>query len=108
MVVIGLHRARAASNGGFTFHDRGGPYGRTKGAKRVIAFDVWASGRELWSTAASAAVVKQLGLGRESVRRWVVDAEIDSEARPRYDQCQTCRDQGLEGQGAPTGEDDSS
>ena len=24
----------------FTFHDRGGPYGRTKGAKRIVAVDV--------------------------------------------------------------------
>ncbi|WP_165372338.1 transposase [Nocardioides iriomotensis] len=31
---------RRCSNGGFTFHDRGGPYGRTKGAKRVVAVDV--------------------------------------------------------------------
>jgi putative transposase len=41
--VDGRHRtrlARGASNGGFTFHDRGGPYGRTKGAKRVVAVDV--------------------------------------------------------------------
>ncbi len=30
MVVIDTHLARGASNGGFTFHDRGGPYGRTK------------------------------------------------------------------------------
>jgi hypothetical protein len=29
MVVIDTHLARGASNGGFTFHDRGGPYGRT-------------------------------------------------------------------------------
>jgi hypothetical protein len=29
-----------ASNSGFTFHDRGGPYSRTKGAKRVVAVDV--------------------------------------------------------------------
>jgi putative transposase len=34
MVVIDTHLARGATNGGFTFHDRGGPYGRTKGAKR--------------------------------------------------------------------------
>lgn len=27
-------------NGGLTFHDRGGPYGRTKGAKRIVAVDV--------------------------------------------------------------------
>jgi putative transposase len=40
MVVNDTHLARGASNGGFTFHDRGGPYGRTKGAKRVVAVDV--------------------------------------------------------------------
>ena len=40
MVVIDTHLARGASNGGFTFHDRGGPYGRAKGAKRVVAVDV--------------------------------------------------------------------
>jgi hypothetical protein len=40
MVVIDTHLARGASNGGFTFHDRGAPYGRTKGAKRVVAVDV--------------------------------------------------------------------
>jgi putative transposase len=36
------HLTRGASNGGFTFHDRGGPYGRTEGAKRVVAVDVTA------------------------------------------------------------------
>jgi putative transposase len=40
MVVVDTHLARGASNGGFSFHDRGGPYGRTKGAKRVVAVDV--------------------------------------------------------------------
>ena len=40
MVVIDTHQARGASNGGFTFHHRGGPYGRTKGATRVVAVDV--------------------------------------------------------------------
>lgn len=40
MVVIDTHLARAASNGGRAFHDRGEPYGRTKGAKRVVAVDV--------------------------------------------------------------------
>ena len=40
MVVIDTHLARGASNGGSTFHDRGGPYGRTKGAKRIVAVDV--------------------------------------------------------------------
>ena len=30
MVVIDTHLARGASNGGLTFHDRGGPYGRTR------------------------------------------------------------------------------
>lgn len=38
MVVIDTHLARGASNGGFS--DRGGPYGRTRGAKRVAAVDV--------------------------------------------------------------------
>jgi transposase-like protein len=33
-------------------------------------------------TAASQAVAKQLGLGRETVRRWVVQAEVDDGARP--------------------------
>jgi putative transposase len=40
MIVIGTHLARGASNGGATFHDRGGPYGRTKGAERIVAVDV--------------------------------------------------------------------
>lgn len=40
MVVIDTHLARGSSNGGATFHDRSGPYGRTKGAKRVVAVDV--------------------------------------------------------------------
>ncbi len=40
MLVIDTHLARGASNGGFTFHDRGGPFGRTKGAKRIVAVDV--------------------------------------------------------------------
>jgi putative transposase len=40
MLVIDTHLARAASNGGTTFHDKGGPYGRTLGAKRVVAVDV--------------------------------------------------------------------
>jgi putative transposase len=40
MVVIDSQLARGASRGGLTFHDRGGPYGMTKGAKRVIAVDV--------------------------------------------------------------------
>lgn len=32
-------------------------------------------------TAAAAAVAKQLGLGRESVRRWVVQAQVDAGGR---------------------------
>ena len=40
MVIIDTHLARASSNRGATFHDRGGPYGRTKGAKRTIAVDI--------------------------------------------------------------------
>jgi putative transposase len=40
MIVIDSHLARGASNGGATFHNRGGPYGMTNGAKRVVAVDV--------------------------------------------------------------------
>lgn len=40
MVVIDTHLARGGSRGGVTFHDRGGPYGRTNGVKRAIAVDV--------------------------------------------------------------------
>ncbi|AXH97373.1 transposase [Ornithinimicrobium avium] len=32
-------------------------------------------------TAASAAVAKQLGVGRESVRRWVIQAQVDAGGR---------------------------
>lgn len=40
MLVIDTHLARGASNGGATFHDKGGPCGRTNGAKRIVAVDV--------------------------------------------------------------------
>ena len=33
------------------------------------------------TTAAAAAVAKQLGLGRETVRRWAVQAEVDAGTR---------------------------
>ena len=33
-------------------------------------------------TAAAQAAAKQLGLGRETVRRWVVQAEVDDGGRP--------------------------
>jgi hypothetical protein len=40
MVVIDTHLACGASNGGFTFHDRGGPYGAAKSATGVVALEV--------------------------------------------------------------------
>ena len=40
MVVVDTHLARGASNGGVTFHNQGGPYGRTNGAKRIVCVDV--------------------------------------------------------------------
>jgi len=39
MLVIDMHLASGTSNGGARFHDRGGPFGRTTGAKRVVAVD---------------------------------------------------------------------
>jgi putative transposase len=40
LIVIDPHLARGASHGGATFHDRGGPWGATKGAKRLVAVDM--------------------------------------------------------------------
>ena len=40
MVVIDTHLARGASNGGATFHNQGGPFGRSNGTKRVVCVDV--------------------------------------------------------------------
>lgn len=40
LIIIDPSLARGASNGGVTFHDRGGPYGATNGAKRLVAVDV--------------------------------------------------------------------
>jgi len=40
LVVVDSHLSRGASNGGATFHRRGGPYGATNGAERVVAVDV--------------------------------------------------------------------
>ncbi|MCP4435943.1 MAG: IS5 family transposase [Actinomycetia bacterium] len=40
LVVVDPAVVRGASHGGATFHSRGGPYGRTNGAKHVVAVDV--------------------------------------------------------------------
>lgn len=40
MLAVDSHRARGASSGGTTFHDRGGKFGSAKGAKRMVAVDV--------------------------------------------------------------------
>src|SRR4029450_8740087 len=54
-------------------------------------------------TTAAQAVAKQLGVGRETVRRWVVDAEIDAGARAGLRLGRAGGDQGVEGEGAPAG-----
>ena len=48
-------------------------------------------------TAASLAVARQLGLGRETVRRWVVQAEVDDGARPGTTTKEIGGDQTVEG-----------
>jgi putative transposase len=40
MVIIDPSLVRGASNGGKTFHDKGGPRGGTNGAKSVVAVDI--------------------------------------------------------------------
>lgn len=55
-------------------------------------------------TAAAGAVAKQPGLGRETVPRWVVDAQVDAGTRPGTTSAEQDRDQGAQGQGAPAGE----
>jgi putative transposase len=40
MLVADPTLVRGASHGGATFHNQGGPYGRTKGAKHTIAVDI--------------------------------------------------------------------
>lgn len=56
LVVIDTHLARGASHGGSTFHDRGGPYGATKGAKRAVAVDV--TGRVLATRVVAASMTE--------------------------------------------------
>ena len=52
-------------------------------------------------TGASAAVAKQVGVGKESVRRWVVQAQVDGEPTPRRHQRGTGGDQDAQGEGSP-------
>lgn len=40
LLVVDSHLARGAANGGGSFHDQGGPWGATNGAKRFVAVDV--------------------------------------------------------------------
>jgi putative transposase len=61
MVVIDTHLARVGSRGGVTFHDRGGPYGRTNGAKRAIAVD--RTGLPLAARVVPASTAEQVAAG---------------------------------------------
>jgi transposase len=51
-------------------------------------------------TAAAEAVARRERLGKETVRRWVLLAEIDPGERPGGEVCGERGDQGVEGEGA--------
>ncbi len=64
MAVIDTHVARGVSNGGFTFPDRGGPNGRTKGAKRIVAVDVTGLPPALWDASMTSSYAESGGTTR--------------------------------------------
>lgn len=77
MVVVDTHLARGASNGGRTFHDRGGPYGRTDGAKRVVAVDVTGLPLAAQVVPASTPEAKTVELLLEGVARTAQDERLE-------------------------------
>jgi transposase len=95
MLVIDTHLARGASNGGATFHDQVGPYGRTKGAQpcRGGRCDraARAGARGPWVTEPAArkrdlrhgVEVRRVGWGRQAVRVPTHPACLASRGRPR-------------------------
>ena len=77
MVVIDTHLARGASNGGATFHNQGGPYGRTNGAKRIICVDVTGLPLCVRSVPASTSEARAVELALEDLSRTGVDERLE-------------------------------
>ena len=77
MVVIDTHLARGDSNGGATFHNQGGPYGRTNGAKRIVCVDVTGLALCVRVVPASTSEASAVELILEDLARTGVDTRLE-------------------------------
>jgi hypothetical protein len=77
MVVIDAHLARGASNGGVTFHNQGGPYGRTNGAKRIVCVNVTGLPLCVRAVPASTSEARAVELILEDLARTGADHRLD-------------------------------
>jgi putative transposase len=77
MVVIDTHLARGASNGGVTFHNQGGPYGRTNGAKRIVCVDVTGLPLSVRVVPASTSEAKAVEVLLEDLARTGTDQRLE-------------------------------
>ena len=77
MVVIDTNLARGASNGSVTFHNQGGPYGRTNGAKRIVCVDVTGLPLCVRVVPASTSETKAVELILDDLARTGADERLD-------------------------------
>jgi putative transposase len=77
MLVIDTHLARGASNGGVTFHNQGGPYGRTNGAKRIVCVDVTGLPLSVRVVPASTSEARAVELLLEDLARMGADKRLE-------------------------------